>query len=184
MGQRAPCRTQRGLLPISYAQTPRAIAEERRLFYVALTRAGTDLSMSWSLSRHDSKQRPRKPSRFLSELGRVEQTVGQGRRTATSVAMNRCRSCGKVLVSQVDRALSRCANCPADLDLELLDRLRRWRADVGLEQGFPYLVLTDTSISAIAEIKPQDMASLARIPGVGATKLELYGSGLLSLLVD
>lgn len=174
-----------GLLPISYAQTPRAIAEERRLFYVALTRAGTDLSMSWSLSRHDSKQRPRKPSRFLSELGRVEQTVGQGRRTATSVAMNRCRSCGKVLVSQVDRALSRCANCPADLDLELLDRLRRWRARVGLEQGLPpYLVLTDTSISAIAEIKPQDMASLARIPGVGATKLELYGSGLLSLLVD
>ncbi|GAA1544977.1 MULTISPECIES: ATP-dependent DNA helicase UvrD2 [Brevibacterium] len=174
-----------GLLPISYAQTPRAVAEERRLFYVALTRAGSDLSLTWSLSRHDSKQRPRKPSRFLSELGRVDQTVGQGRRTATSVTLNRCRSCGKVLVSQVDRALSRCADCPADIDVELLDRLRRWRARVGLEQGLPpYLVLTDTSISAIAEIRPQDMSSLAKIPGVGATKLELYGSGLLSLLID
>lgn len=174
-----------GLLPISYAQTPRAVAEERRLFYVALTRAGKDLSLSWSLSRHQSKQRPRQPSRFLGELGRVDQSVGQGRRTATSVAMNRCRSCGKVLVSQVDRALSRCANCPADIDLEILDRLRRWRARVGLEQGLPpYLVLTDTSISAIAEMRPRDLASLATIPGVGATKLELYGAGLLGLLTD
>lgn len=174
-----------GLLPISYAQTPRAVAEERRLFYVALTRAGKDLSLSWSLSRHASKQRPRQPSRFIGELGRVDQSVGQGRRTATSVAMNRCRSCGKVLVSQVDRALSRCANCPADIDLEILDRLRRWRARVGLEQGLPpYLVLTDTSISAIAEMRPRDLASLATIPGVGATKLELYGAGLLGLLTD
>ena len=69
-----------GLLPISYAQTPRAIAEERRLFYVAVTRAGADLSLSWSLARHASKQKPRSPSRFLSELGRVEESTGGGRR--------------------------------------------------------------------------------------------------------
>ncbi len=174
-----------GLLPISYAQTPQAIAEERRLFYVAITRAATQLSMSWSLARHDSKQKPRKPSRFLAELGQVEQATGHTRRTASTVTMNRCRTCGRVLVSQVDRALGRCANCPPDLDLELLDRLRRWRARVGLEQGLPpYLVLTDTSISAIAEVRPRDLASLARIPGIGATKLERYGAGLLSLLGD
>lgn len=174
-----------GLLPISYAQTPRAISEERRLFYVALTRAGKELSLSWSLSRHESKQRPRKASRFLTELGRVEESTGQTPRAATSVPMNRCRSCGKVLVSQIDRALSRCASCPADVDLKILDRLRRWRARVGLEQGLPpYLVLTDTSLSAIAEIRPRDMTTLAKVPGLGATKLERYGSGLLSLLAD
>ncbi|RAF54050.1 hypothetical protein DN546_37090, partial [Burkholderia multivorans] len=64
-----------------------------------------------------------------------------------------------------------------------LDRLRRWRARVGLEQGLPpYLVLTDTSLSAIAEMRPGDLTALARIPGVGATKLELYGSSLLRLI--
>ncbi|WP_309131652.1 ATP-dependent DNA helicase UvrD2 [Brevibacterium sp.] len=174
-----------GLLPISYAQTPQTIAEERRLFYVAITRAGRELSMSWSLARHDSKQKPRKPSRFLSELGQVEKSAGHSRRTASTVTMNRCRGCGRVLVSQVDRALGRCADCPPDVDLELLDRLRRWRARVGLEQGLPpYLVLTDTSISAIAEVRPRDLATLAKIPGIGATKLERYGEGLLSLLSD
>lgn len=174
-----------GLLPISYAQTPRAIAEERRLFYVAVTRAGTGLSLSWSLSRHESKQRPRKASRFLAELGRIDQVQGRGRPAVTSASLNRCRRCGRALVSQTDRALGRCANCPAEIDLELLDRLRRWRARVGLERGLPpYLVLTDTSISVIAELRPRDMQALARVPGIGATKLELYGTGLLSLLAD
>lgn len=174
-----------GLLPISYAQTPRAIAEERRLFYVAVTRAGTDLSLSWSLSRHESKQRPRKASRFLTELGRIDHGQGSDRPAITSAQLNRCRHCGRALVSQIDRALSRCSNCPAEVDLELLDRLRRWRARVGLERGLPpYLVLTDASISVIAEMRPRDMQALARVPGIGATKLELYGAGLLSLLVD
>ncbi|UVI37610.1 ATP-dependent DNA helicase UvrD2 [Brevibacterium spongiae] len=174
-----------GLLPISYAQTPRAIAEERRLFYVALTRAGRELRMSWSLARFESKQRPRQSSRFLSELGQVDHTMGDGSRTAKSATLNRCRRCGRALVSQVDRSVGRCSDCPAEVDLDLLDRLRQWRVRVGMEQGLPpYLVLTDTSLSVIAEVRPRDLAELARVPGVGATKLELYGKALLSLLSE
>lgn len=54
-----------------------------------------------------------------------------------------------------------------------------------MEQGLPpYLVLTDTSLSVIAEVRPRDFEELARVPGVGATKLELYGKSLLSLLSE
>jgi DNA helicase-2/ATP-dependent DNA helicase PcrA len=174
-----------GLLPISYAQTPRAIAEERRLFYVALTRAGRELRMSWSLARFDSKQKPRRASRFLSELGEVGRSMGGQRKGESTATLTRCRRCGRALVSQIDRTLGRCSNCPAEVDLDLLDRLRRWRVRVGMEQGLPpYLVLTDTSLSVIAEIRPRDLDELARVPGVGATKLELYGTSLLSLLSD
>lgn len=174
-----------GLLPISYAQTPRAIAEERRLFYVALTRAGTDLRMSWSLARFDSTQKPRRSSRFLAELGQAGPTMGDGRAASNSAALNRCRGCNRALVSQIDRAVGRCSDCPADIDLELLDRLRRWRVRIGLEQGLPpYLVLTDTSLSVIAEVRPSSLDELARVPGIGATKLELYGAQLLGLIGD
>ncbi|WP_432791524.1 ATP-dependent DNA helicase UvrD2 [Brevibacterium sp. K11IcPPYGO002] len=174
-----------GLLPISYAQTPKAIAEERRLFYVALTRAGTDLRMSWSLARFDSKQKPRRSSRFLGELGQTGPSLGDGRAASSSAALNRCRGCNRALVSQIDRAVGRCSDCPADIDLELLDRLRRWRVRIGMEQGLPpYLVLTDTSLSVIAEVRPRNLDELARVPGIGATKLELYGTTLLSLLGD
>lgn len=57
-----------GLLPISYATTERAIDEERRLLYVAITRARRELHLSWSESAGSSRTSHR-PSRFLTEFG-------------------------------------------------------------------------------------------------------------------
>ena len=54
-----------GYLPIAYASTPAEIAEEKRLFYVAVTRAKRKLSISWS-KRDNNSGREREPSRFLS----------------------------------------------------------------------------------------------------------------------
>ena len=111
--------------------------------------------------------------------------MGDSRTAPNTATLNRCRGCGKALVSQIDRALGRCSECPADIDLELLDRLRRWRVRVGMDQGLsPYLVLTDTSLSVIAEVRPRSLDELARVPGIGATKLELYGTNLLGLVGD
>ena len=57
-----------GLLPIAYASTPAEVEEERRLLYVAVTRARDRLRLSWARS---PAPRPgeRRPSRFLAELG-------------------------------------------------------------------------------------------------------------------
>lgn len=58
-----------GYLPISYAQTPAQIAEERRLLYVGLTRAKRSLALSWA--KRDSTGfagRDREGSRFLAAL--------------------------------------------------------------------------------------------------------------------
>ncbi|WGD36380.1 ATP-dependent helicase [Lysinibacter sp. HNR] len=55
-----------GLLPISYAETPEAVEEERRLLYVAITRARTGLALSWA--KRGARDRSRSPSRFLSDL--------------------------------------------------------------------------------------------------------------------
>ena len=54
-----------GYLPIAYAGTAAEIAEEKRLFYVAITRAKRKLSISWS-KRDNNSGRQREPSRFLS----------------------------------------------------------------------------------------------------------------------
>jgi len=53
-----------GYLPIVYAGKPEEIAEEKRLFYVAITRAKRNLMLSWA----KSDGRTREPSRFLSVL--------------------------------------------------------------------------------------------------------------------
>ena len=52
-----------GYLPINYAKTEEAIAEEQRLFYVAATRARKFLGVTYSLV--DAFGRNAQPSRFL-----------------------------------------------------------------------------------------------------------------------
>ena len=42
------CGLQDGTLPITYAETPAQIEEERRLLYVGMTRARRDLALSWA----------------------------------------------------------------------------------------------------------------------------------------
>lgn len=57
-----------GLFPISYAQNLEAIAEERRLLYVAMTRARKQLSLSWA-QQGTGRATNRERSRFVAELG-------------------------------------------------------------------------------------------------------------------
>ena len=55
-----------GLLPISLADTPEAVDEERRLLYVGVTRARERLFLSWSTARTPrAPSRRGAPSRFL-----------------------------------------------------------------------------------------------------------------------
>ena len=57
-----------GHMPIEHARRPDAIEEERRLLYVAVTRARQHLYLSWSPGRAAARSR----SRFLAgiRLGR------------------------------------------------------------------------------------------------------------------
>jgi DNA helicase-2/ATP-dependent DNA helicase PcrA len=56
-----------GAFPISYALSDEAIEEERRLFYVAITRAQKELYLTLA-ERSKEGSAPRTPSRFVSAL--------------------------------------------------------------------------------------------------------------------
>ena len=57
-----------GNLPIIHAETDDAVAEERRLLYVGVTRARQQVLLSWPLARAPGGRPNRKPSRFLDSL--------------------------------------------------------------------------------------------------------------------
>ena len=62
-------------------------------------------------------------------------------------------------------------------------RLKAWRLDVAKEQNVPaYVVFTDNTLIAIAEMLPDDETALIAIPGIGARKLEQYGPDVLELV--
>lgn len=54
--------------PISYAKTDEEIAEEQRLFYVAVTRAKERLILSWGRAQRQGSAAVRTPSRFLRSV--------------------------------------------------------------------------------------------------------------------
>jgi DNA helicase-2/ATP-dependent DNA helicase PcrA len=57
-----------GNLPIVHAETDDAVAEERRLLYVGVTRARQQVLLSWPLARSPGSRATRTPSRFLDAL--------------------------------------------------------------------------------------------------------------------
>ncbi len=174
-----------GTLPIQHADgDDAAIEEERRLLYVGVTRARRTLALSWALTRQPGGARRRRRSRFLHGL--IPETHPASRIGAPAAGVKpRCRICGAPLLGADAMKLRRCGECPSDVDTELLDRLRGWRADQAREQQVPaYVVFTDATLTAIAEHRPADNAALVAIPGIGARKLDRYGPDVLALVAE
>jgi DNA helicase II / ATP-dependent DNA helicase PcrA len=175
------CGLQDGTLPFSYAVTPAAIEEERRLLYVGMTRARVDLALSWSLARNPGGRASRKPSRFLDPLlpesARAEASAPRSRKVV------RCRECGQPLSTGAEKKVGRCADCPASYDEALFERLREWRKERADGEGKPaFVVFTDSTLQLIAEHKPRTPDALLRINGIGRSKVEKYGDDVLALV--
>lgn len=176
-----------GLMPISFATEPKNVDEERRLFYVGITRAKTRLYLSWSLSRSAGGRASRKPSRFLAAIrtSRTERARGVAERPRPSrrVKVAKCRTCQQPLTSGAERKIGRCEQCPATYDPVVFDQLVAWRKDVSTADKVPaFVVFTDATLVAIAETMPADLETLRKLPGIGPKKLERYGQDVLTIL--
>ncbi|MDP9220402.1 MAG: ATP-dependent DNA helicase UvrD2 [Actinomycetota bacterium] len=181
-----------GLLPISFAEGVTAVEEERRLLYVGVTRAREHLALSWSRARTPGGRATRKPSRFLDGLRPVDPAYDENRSSATGsgtrksrgrAVPTKCRTCGNGLVTGAERKIGRCSDCPPTYDETTFEALRAWRLETAGEAKVPaYVVFTDATLTAIAETRPGTLGELAGIAGVGATKLERYGTAVLAVL--
>jgi ATP-dependent DNA helicase RecQ len=72
----------------------------------------------------------------------------------------------------------------ADLvDAELYERLRALRKRLADEEGKPaYIVFSDATLRAMAELRPGSPDELLDVPGVGPAKLDRYGDAFLTEL--
>ncbi|MFI7434770.1 UvrD-helicase domain-containing protein [Micromonospora haikouensis] len=177
-----------GTLPTTYARTAEQVEEERRLLYVGITRARQWLWLSYAVARSPGG-RARRPSRFLPQLDRSGGPTERAGAAAPRRAERRrnqvvsCRICGATLLAGPDRKLGRCPTCPSDIDEELYERLRDWRARVAAAQKVPaYVVFTDATITALAERRPGRAEELIAIAGIGPRKIGLYGEPVLALV--
>jgi DNA helicase-2/ATP-dependent DNA helicase PcrA len=178
---------QEGSMPITYADTPQAIDEERRLLYVGITRARKHLSVSWALARNPGGQARRKPSRFIAGMRpesvtdrAVAAASGGGKRTRKPSI---CKNCRRPLATARERNRGFCADCPIPYDEELFASLKAWRRERADAESVPaFVVFSDATLEALAEVRPTDKPGLLRINGIGAAKLEKYADDVLAVL--
>ena len=145
---------------------------------MGVTRARDRLAVSWAAARSPGGRSSRTPSRFLLPLldpATIER-ANRRPRGRRSGAIPHCRVCGRPLVDPRERKLAHCAGCPVEYDEALYESLRDWRRGRAATEQVPaYCVFTDATLTALAEMRPNDRAGLLRVPGIGAAKVDKYG---------
>ena len=157
-----------GLLPISYAKTAAAREEERRLLYVAVTRARDLLTLSWARSRGADGRGKRKRSRLLDGIWPEEARVGAPKK--------RARASTRALNQAFEEEASPQA-------IELFGRLKAWRLEVSRQAGVPpFAVFTDQTLRDIAQAMPKNTTQLRVIRGIGDVKVQRFAAPVLALV--
>ena len=88
------------------------------------------------------------------------------------------------LTRQAPRSVGR-STSGVEIDGDLFERLRALRRHLAEERNVPaYVVFSDATLAEMAAVRPSSLGELARISGVGPTKLSRYGQQFLSELLQ
>ena len=161
---------EQGLVPIAHAREPAALAEERRLLYVALSRAEVGLHLSWAQQRtFGERTSSRQPSFWLEDLEWAIRNLDkpfapaeQARRAA--MARERVRK-------------------PDLPNQPVVEELRTWRKDQARAADIePYKVFRDMTLASLVAVWPTTPGDLQRVTGIGPIKADRFGAELLAIL--
>jgi DNA helicase-2/ATP-dependent DNA helicase PcrA len=145
-------------LPFALASSDEDRAEERRLFYVGITRAKRYLSISYARAREGERRSKPRPSPFLTEIQAASE------RPVAVVKESR------------ERPVARSGG-------PLFDALKSWRADEAKVAGLPaYVIFHDATFAEIERVHPETRADLRAISGVGPLKMQRYGEQILKII--
>lgn len=146
--------------------------EEKRLFYVAMSRAKKILYLSYFGSKHTSYITP--VMRGFLDTQEQNQFL-----TKMNMPLAARKEIGREVFKANPRA-SASLNCAS---AELITMLKQWRTQKSSIQGVPaYMVLHDTTIIDIAQKMPITSEDLNEVHGMGDAKIKRYGREILGIV--
>ena len=156
-----------GIMPHRLAEDQ---AEERRVFHVALTRCSqtvtvlTDAACSSPFLAEMETEAGPEPERFIRSRS---DSAGRGRGGAAPASTSNAGT----------RPLA------GDGAEDVRTALRLWRGERARADGVPaYVVFTNVTLDALAELRPTSVEQLKRIPGIGPAKRERYGDTIVDII--
>jgi DNA helicase-2/ATP-dependent DNA helicase PcrA len=174
---------ERGLVPISHADTRAQREEERRLLYVALTRAERALHLSWAQRRTIGLRTvDRKPSPWVTvvEDAFADAPPTEGKSPHGPEHIDRARAQARGATSKQHPKGGPTLPVP---DPDLLAALVEWRRNLARASGVPaYVIFHDSTLAAVAGVQPRTHRALLALPGIGKVKVERHGDALLELV--
>lgn len=172
-----------GFAPIRHVADDLAAAEEeRRLFYVAVTRAERQVRFTWASSRRfGTRALRRRRSPYLDQVLATTAVLAEASARAEPRTVAAALATGRSELAS--RSPARREPTADPVRRALLDDLRRWRhqqaAGVGLTDQ---VILSDRALHAVAERQPRHPDQLRDLPGIGLLKQAEYGADLLHLV--
>lgn len=170
------CGVEEGFHPIAHANSELALEEERRLFFVGLTRAEEQLHISWARNRALGSKRSRKPSMYIRELSDLLDPTPlkfDGDRKALSQKIRAFLGSQNVTDHQ-QKAFNSEQSC-----MDELDSIRRNIAKAN--DSKPEIVLSDDAIAALVSNKPKSIKDLRKIPQVSSVVIDRFGEQIIEI---
>jgi DNA helicase II / ATP-dependent DNA helicase PcrA len=184
-----------------------AVPEERRLLYVGITRAKRFLHVTWSIKRPSRfvaeikpaaapgdggakpSARPAEPRITAREGLEIEVAGGFSGRVVDlreDGALLTLDSGTELFVRYGDRVKAEGKTAPLGPPGpggdDLTAALKAWRKDRARADDIPaYIVLHDSTLESIAELRPRALDDLMTVPGMGPVKCERYGEEILAI---
>ncbi len=172
-----------GFVPIVFAKTDGQLDEERRLLYVALTRAERELHLSWAMERtFGTNTMKRSVSPFMDA---IELAISWLRpATASSTNWRRKITEARHQIAKIEPLDSERATT-ARASKDAIQELTEWRKRKARASQVPeHVILPERALRLIAEHQPVTSAQLASVSGLRASKLQRLGDEILTVLAE
>jgi DNA helicase II / ATP-dependent DNA helicase PcrA len=181
---------ERGFVPIGQASEQSAWDEERRLLYVAVTRAERELHCSWAKSRtFGSRTTNRNESPWLANIEAAREAMASPEsgdwRTLLKANRDRLAAAKAAGLPGIRGTRRAGIEVGAKANPVVYEALKKWRAEMARRTGVPaFVICHDTTLAAVAEAQPVDRDSLLALPGLGQVKVDRYGVEMLGVLAQ